>query len=58
MFRCKTEGDDTQGKQEIVGLRLSFSKCDIPWEKTAEGMCGISPRRNSQVAIVSGGHKW
>lgn len=39
---------------DSVGLRVSFTKCDISWEQTAGVMCDISPRGKSQVQIVSG----
>lgn len=42
-----------RGARDSVGLRVSFSKCDISWEQTAEVMCDISPRGKSQVQIVS-----
>lgn len=37
----------------VAGLLVSFTKCDISREQTAELMCDISPRGESQVQIAS-----
>lgn len=37
----------------VVGLPVSFTKCDISREQTAGLMCDISPRRESQVQKAS-----